>query len=56
MSIEFLLTTFIVVVSPATGLLYTLAADLSRGVRARVVAAPRHLTSPGIDPDAPQLC
>src|SRR5216684_6676393 len=38
-SIEFLLTSFIVVVSPGTGVLYTLAAGLSRGSRASVVAA-----------------
>jgi threonine/homoserine/homoserine lactone efflux protein len=39
MSIEFLLTTLIVVVSPGTGVLYTLAAGLSRGARASIVAA-----------------
>lgn len=39
MSIEFLITSFIVVVSPGTGVLYTLAAGLSRGFRASVVAA-----------------
>jgi threonine/homoserine/homoserine lactone efflux protein len=39
MSIEFLLTSFIVVVSPGTGVLYTLAAGLSRGARASIVAA-----------------
>ena len=39
MSIEFLLTSLIVVVSPGTGVLYTLAAGLSRGARASVVAA-----------------
>src|SRR5215510_10675286 len=39
MSIEFLLTTLIVVASPGTGVLYTLAAGLSRGARASVVAA-----------------
>jgi threonine/homoserine/homoserine lactone efflux protein len=38
-SIEFLVTSFIVVVSPGTGVLYTLAAGLSRGSRASVVAA-----------------
>jgi len=38
-SIEFLLTTLIVVVSPGAGVLYTLAAGLSRGARASVVAA-----------------
>jgi threonine/homoserine/homoserine lactone efflux protein len=35
----FLLTTLIVVVSPGTGVLYTLAAGLSRGSRASIVAA-----------------
>lgn len=39
MSIAFLLTTLVVVVSPGTGVLYTLAAGLSRGRRAGVVAA-----------------
>src|SRR3954467_14718822 len=39
MSIEFLLTSLIVVVSPGTGVLYTIAAGLSRGRRASVVAA-----------------
>ncbi len=39
MSIEFLVTTFIVVVTPGTGVIYTLAAGLSRGARASVVAA-----------------
>lgn len=39
MSLEFLITSFIVVVSPGTGVLYTLAAGLSRGSRASVVAA-----------------
>ncbi|MFI5001415.1 MAG: LysE family translocator [Reyranellales bacterium] len=39
MSIEFLITLFIVVVSPGTGVLYTLATGLSRGSRASVVAA-----------------
>jgi threonine/homoserine/homoserine lactone efflux protein len=38
-SIGFLLTTIIVVASPGTGVLYTLAAGLSRGPRASVVAA-----------------
>jgi threonine/homoserine/homoserine lactone efflux protein len=38
-SIEFLLTSLIVVVSPGTGVLYTLATGLSRGARASVVAA-----------------
>src|SRR5215475_12095736 len=36
---DFLLTTLIVVVSPGTGVLYTLAAGLSRGSRASIVAA-----------------
>jgi threonine/homoserine/homoserine lactone efflux protein len=39
MSWEFLVTSFIVVVSPGTGVLYTLAAGLSRGSRASIVAA-----------------
>jgi threonine/homoserine/homoserine lactone efflux protein len=39
MSPEFLLTSFIVVASPGTGVLYTLATGLSRGPRASVVAA-----------------
>ena len=39
MSIEFLITSLIIVVSPGTGVLYTLAAGLSRGSRASVVAA-----------------
>lgn len=39
MSIDFLLTTLIVVISPGTGVLYTLAAGLSRGPRASIVAA-----------------
>ena len=39
MSIEFLLTSLIVVATPGTGVLYTLAAALSRGPRASVVAA-----------------
>lgn len=39
MSLEFLLTSLIVVVSPGPGVLYTLAAGLSRGSRASVVAA-----------------
>jgi threonine/homoserine/homoserine lactone efflux protein len=37
--IEFLITSLIVVASPGTGVLYTLAAGLSRGSRASVVAA-----------------
>ena len=39
MSIDFLVTTLIVVVSPGTGVLFTLAMGLSRGARASVVAA-----------------
>src|ERR671920_1202726 len=39
MSWEFLITSFIVVISPGTGVLYTLAAGLSRGARASIVAA-----------------
>lgn len=39
MSIEFLITCFIVVVSPGTGVLYTVATGLSRGTRASIVAA-----------------
>lgn len=39
MSIEFLVTSFIVIISPGTGVLYTLAAGLSRGSRASIVAA-----------------
>jgi threonine/homoserine/homoserine lactone efflux protein len=39
MSIEFLLTTLIIVASPGTGVVYTLAAGLSRGWRASVLAA-----------------
>jgi len=39
MSWEFLITSFIVVASPGTGVLYTLAAGLSRGSRASIVAA-----------------
>ena len=39
MSIEFLIATLVVVASPGTGVLYTLAAGLSRGARASVIAA-----------------
>src|SRR5262245_46841025 len=39
MSLEFLITSLIVVVSPGTGVLFTLATGLSRGSRASVVAA-----------------
>jgi threonine/homoserine/homoserine lactone efflux protein len=38
-SIEFLVTSLVVIVSPGTGVLYTLAAGLSSGARASVVAA-----------------
>ncbi len=39
MSPEFLITTLIIVASPGTGVVYTLAAGLSRGGRASVLAA-----------------
>jgi threonine/homoserine/homoserine lactone efflux protein len=39
MSFSFLLTSLIVIVSPGTGVLYTLAAALSRGSRASIAAA-----------------
>jgi threonine/homoserine/homoserine lactone efflux protein len=39
MSVAFLVTTLIVVASPGTGAIYTLAAGLSRGSRASTVAA-----------------
>ncbi|MEK1855018.1 MAG: LysE family translocator [Phyllobacterium sp.] len=39
MGIEFLITSFIIVVSPGTGVVYTLATGLSRGARASVAAA-----------------
>jgi threonine/homoserine/homoserine lactone efflux protein len=39
MSLAFLITSFIIVASPGTGVLYTLAAGLSRGRRASIVAA-----------------
>ncbi|WP_395021223.1 LysE family translocator [Dongia sp.] len=39
MSLDFLITTLIIVASPGTGVLYTLAAGLSRGPKASVVAA-----------------
>jgi threonine/homoserine/homoserine lactone efflux protein len=39
MSLAFLLTSLIVIVSPGTGVLYTLAAALTRGARASVAAA-----------------
>ncbi len=39
MTIEFLITSLIIVVSPGTGVLYTVATGLSRGGRASIVAA-----------------
>ncbi len=39
MSLEYLITSLVVVVSPGTGVLYTLATGLSRGSRASIVAA-----------------
>src|SRR3954467_7924490 len=39
MSLSFLITSLIVIVSPGTGVLYTLAAALGRGSRASVAAA-----------------
>ncbi len=39
MSVEFLVTSLIVIVSPGTGVLYTLAAGLAHGTRASFVAA-----------------
>lgn len=39
MGLEFLITSLIVVASPGTGVIYTLAAGLSRGARASIVAA-----------------
>lgn len=39
MTVEFLLTTFVIVASPGTGVLYTLAAGLTRGAKASVLAA-----------------
>lgn len=39
MSIEFLLTTLVICVTPGTGALFTLAAGLSRGTKASVIAA-----------------
>ncbi|MEV0250028.1 LysE family translocator [Nocardia sp. NPDC050712] len=39
MSIEFLLTTLVICATPGTGVLFTLAAGLSRGTRASVIAA-----------------
>jgi threonine/homoserine/homoserine lactone efflux protein len=39
MSVAFLVTSIIVVASPGTGVLYTMAAGLARGRRGSVVAA-----------------
>lgn len=39
MSVEFLVTTLVIVATPGTGVLYTLAAGLSRGARASIIAA-----------------
>src|SRR5215216_2322890 len=39
MTTEFLLTTLIIVATPGTGVIYTLAAGVARGARASVVAA-----------------
>ena len=39
MSIEFLVTSLVIVATPGTGVIYTLAAGLSRGARASMVAA-----------------
>ena len=39
MTTAFLLTSLVVVASPGTGVLYTMAAGLSRGTRASVIAA-----------------
>ena len=39
MSVAFLLTTLVVVITPGTGALFTIAAGLSRGARASLVAA-----------------
>jgi threonine/homoserine/homoserine lactone efflux protein len=38
-SIEFLITTFVIVATPGTGVIYTVAAGISRGTRASLVAA-----------------
>lgn len=39
MSLEFLITTLIIVVSPGTGVVYTLSIGLSRGAKSSIVAA-----------------
>ena len=41
MSLDFLITSLIVIASPGTGVLFTLAAGLSRGSRASVPMANR---------------
>jgi len=38
-SIEFLLTSLVVVATPGTGVLYTMAAGFAHGARASVIAA-----------------
>lgn len=38
-SIEFLVTSLVIVATPGTGVLYTMAAGLSRGARASIIAA-----------------
>ncbi|HVI62181.1 MAG TPA: LysE family translocator, partial [Bradyrhizobium sp.] len=39
MSLSFIVTSLIVIVSPGTGVLYTLAVALTKGARASVAAA-----------------
>ncbi|UNO43497.1 LysE family translocator [Streptomyces sp. MST-110588] len=39
MSVEFLVTTLVIVLTPGTGVIYTMATALSRGARAGVIAA-----------------
>ena len=39
MSIQFLLTAFVVVIAPGTGVIYTLALGLGQGRRAAIAAA-----------------
>ena len=38
-NIEFLITSLVVIISPGTGVIYTVAAGLSRGTRASLIAA-----------------
>ena len=52
MSVEFLLTSLIVVATPGTGVIYTLAAGLTRGARTSIVAAAG--CTLGIVPHMPQ--